>query len=183
MTSTKPYCQTLAQWAIPILLILLGAVARLIPHPANVAPIAAMALFGGLYLPKRWAILAPLLALFVGDLFIGFYSLPMMLAVYGSFAITGLIGLWIRRRKHFYTVVGGTLLSAVVFYLITNGAVWLFGTMYPHSVDGLLQSYTMALPFFRNSLVGDFFYVGLLVTSMELCSLATKFHLKQTTKA
>src|SRR3990172_7644502 len=70
----------------PALIIGLAVAARLLPHPPNFAPIAAMALFGGAYLSPRYAILVPLLALFLGDLFIGFYSPVVMVSVYGSFA-------------------------------------------------------------------------------------------------
>lgn len=148
-------------------LILLGFAARLLPHPANVAPIGAIALFGGLYLPKRFAILAPLAGLLLSDAIIGFYSIPMMVSVYGSFIIMGLFGLWARKKKNVARVVGGTLMGSIAFFLVTNAAVWLFGTMYSPSLSGLMQSYTMALPFFRNSLIGDFFFVGVLVGGYE----------------
>lgn len=152
---------------IAYLLIALGLTARLLPHPANFAPVGAIALFAGMYLPKRYALALPLLALFISDLFIGMYSFPMMAAVYGSFALMGVIGMIVRKKKTFTTVVAGTLLGSIAFFLITNAAVWLFGTMYPLTIAGLGQSYTMAIPFFRNSLLGDFFYVGILVGSME----------------
>lgn len=149
-------------------LILLGITARLFPHPANVAPIAAVAIFAGLYLPKRWALVIPLIALFVSDLVIGFYDLRIMLTVYGSFAITGYIGMRVREKKNVRRIIGGTLLGSVIFYLATNAAVWGFGTLYPHTLFGLIESYVMALPFFRNSIVGDLFFTGILVGSMEL---------------
>ena len=152
---------------IAVLLIALGAAARLFPHPANVAPIAAIALFGGMYLPKRYAVIAPLIALVASDFIIGFYSWPILLTVYGSFVLTALIGLWIRRRRTFTRVLGGAVFGSILFFLTTNAAVWAFGAMYPHTIGGLLESYTMAIPFFRNSLLGDLFYVGILVGSME----------------
>jgi len=160
--------------AITILLILLGFVARLVPHPANVAPIAAIAIFGGLYLPARYSIILPLTGLFLSDLVIGLYSLPIMLAVYGGFAVTGGLALVARRRKSLGTVVGATLGGAVIFYLLTNGAVWAFGTMYPHTLSGLFESYRMAIPFFRNSLIGDFFYVSILVGAYEMVTLTVR---------
>ena len=80
----------------------------------------------------------------------------------------GAVGLWIRKNKTAGRVVGGTLLGSLFFFLLTNAAVWLFGTMYAPNFAGLMQSYFMALPFFRNSLLGDLFYVGVLVGGMEL---------------
>jgi len=156
---------------IPVLLIILGFSARLLPHPANFVPIGAIALFSGIYLPKRFTIILPLIAMLVSDIFIGFYSWQIMLAVYLSFTLMTLIGLWVRNNKKFSTVLGGTVLGSISFFLITNAAVWMFGTMYTHNFSGLLQSYTMAIPFFKNSLLGDLFYTGLMVGGFELVKL------------
>jgi hypothetical protein len=159
-------------------LIALGITARFLPHPANFAPIGAIAIFSGLYLPKKWAIVLPLAAMFFSDLFIGFYSLPIMISVYGSFIVMGLIGLWVRKNKKLSMILGGTILGSVIFYLITNGAVWAFGSLYAHNFAGLLQSYIMAIPFFRNSLLGDLFYTGILVGAYEV-SLALLYREKK----
>lgn len=159
---------------IAILLILLGAASRLFPHPANFAPIAAIALFGGLYLPRKYAIIIPLIAMFASDIFIGFYDWKIMLVVYGSFALSGLIGLTVRNIKSFSTILLATTLGAIIFYLTTNAAVWLFGTMYPHTASGLMQSFVLAIPFFKNSLLGDLFYTGILVGAMETVILYQK---------
>lgn len=150
---------------IPITLILLGIATRLLPHPPNFAPIGAIALFGALYLPKRFALVIPLLSLVASDLVIGFYSWPIMLSVYSGFIVMGIIGFWIRKNQTLARLVAGTLLGSIFFFLMTNWAVWAFGTMYPHTLPGLAQSYTMALPFFRNSLLGDLFYTTILVGS------------------
>lgn len=150
------------------LLILTAVVLRLVPHVPNFAPVAALALFGGAYLKKKWAIILPILAMLISDYFIGFYSWKVMLSVYLSFVLVGLIGLLVRRHKTLLTVIGGTLAGSVLFYLITNFAVWAFGAMYPHNFGGLIASYVAAIPFFRGTLLGDFFYVGLLFGSYEL---------------
>jgi len=149
------------------LLIILGVATRLLPHPANFTPLAAIALFGGMYLEKKWAILVPLIAIFASDFFIGFYSWPIMLSVYAGFAVAGLIGITLRENKKFHTILGGTLLGSMIFFALTNFAVWAFGTMYAHNLPGLLQCYYMAIPFFKNSLIGDLFYTGVLVGGME----------------
>ena len=165
---------------IPLLLIILGFGARLLPHAANFTPIFAIAMFGALYLPKKYALIVPLAAMLVSDIFIGFYSWQIMLAVYSSFAFMGIIGLLVRKNKKFHTVLGGTLLGSILFFLITNTAVWAFGTMYIHNFAGLMQSYTMAIPFFKNSLLGNLFYVGILVGGFEFAKmLATKVNKTQ----
>ena len=83
----------------PSLIIGLAVIARLVPHIPNVTPIAAMALFGGAYLNRRYAILVPLAAMAFSDVFIGFYSPIVMVSVYASFILAGLIGLWLKKRK------------------------------------------------------------------------------------
>lgn len=147
---------------------------RVIPHPANFAPIGAIALFGGTYLNKKLALVLPLAAMIVSDIFIGFDSLESRLSVYGSFAVASLIGLWVRNHKNVYTVVGGSLVSSVIFYLVTNFAFFYEPIMYPHNVQGIIASYTNAIPFFRNTILGDLFYVGILFGSYELVKLLEK---------
>lgn len=150
-------------------LIVAAAILRLLPHAPNFAPITAIALFGGAYLKnKRLAFAVPLAAMLVSDIFIGFYSLPIMLSVYASFAFSGLLGLWLRKRKDPGNVMAATLSASVQFFLITNFAVWAFGTLYSHTASGLLASYVNALPFFRNTLYSDFFYVGVMFGLYEL---------------
>jgi hypothetical protein len=150
-------------------LILVAAILRFLPHPPNFAPITALALFGGSYLKnKKLAFIIPLGAMLVSDWFIGFYYWPIMLSVYFSFAISGLLGLWLKKHKSLPKVLGVTLLASVQFYLITNFAVWAFGTMYPLSISGLFASYINALPFFRNTIFGDLSYVAGLFGLYEL---------------
>ncbi len=150
------------------LLIALGFAARLLPHPANFAPIGAIAMFGALYLPKRYSIIVPLAGLFLSDLVIGFYTWQTMIAVYTSFILMGVIGLAVRKNKTFFTVVGGTLLGSILFFLFTNLAVWVFDGMYPLTLAGLVQCYTLALPFFKYTVLGDMVYVAALVGGLEV---------------
>ena len=157
-----------------LILLVLGVATRFLPHPANFTAIGAVALFGGLYLPRRWAVVGPLVAMLVSDIFIGFYTWQINLSVYAGFMIMGLIGLWVRRNKKMSTVIGGTILGSVIFFLLTNAAVWAFGTMYAHNFAGLIQSYTMAIPFFKNSLAGDLFYTAVLVGGYELALRAAQ---------
>src|SRR3989344_6283573 len=87
----------------PTIIILIAVFLRLIPHPPNFAPITAMALFGGIYISKRYALFIPLLALFISDIFLGFHD--TMIFVYGSFLVSGLIGLLLRNHRKFKTIL------------------------------------------------------------------------------
>jgi hypothetical protein len=144
---------------------LLAAVAvRLLPHIPNFTPLGAFALFVGVFVAKKhwWGLLLPLFAMFLSDLFIGFYDWKLMAVVYGSFLIYTGLGMLVSKRKNIATVFLGSMGGAVVFYLTTNFAVWLFSSWYPHTVSGLLLSYTLALPFFKYTLLGDLFFTSVL---------------------
>jgi hypothetical protein len=155
--------------------IIAGILLRLIPHLPNFAPIAAMALFGGVYLvsenngmSKKYALIIPIVALFISDIIIGFYNPILMIAVYGSFTLIGLIGLWLRKHKNPAAILAATLCGSTLFFAITNFAVWAMPkSFYPHTIQGLVQCYALAIPFFRNTLLGDIFYTGLMFTLME----------------
>lgn len=150
----------------PIAIILFAVVLRLLPHPPNFAPIAAIALFGGTYLDKKYALIVPLLIMFISDFFLGLHQ--TMAFVYGSFLLTGLIGLWLKKHKSLKNILLATMSSSVLFFIITNFGVWLVWDFYPKNPTGLLQSYFLALPFFRNTFLGDLFYTGLFFGSYEL---------------
>jgi len=159
--------------ASPSIIILFAVILRLIPHVPNFAPISGMALFGGVYLNKKYALLAPLIAMFSSDIFLGFHG--TMLYVYGSFILTGLVGIWLREHKNFKNIVLATVFSSVSFFVITNFGVWLEGRLYPANLSGLIGAYVMAIPFFRNTIMGDLFYAALFFGSYEL---ALKFFKK-----
>ena len=152
---------------VAVLFVALGCMLRLLPHAPNFAPIGAIALFGGLYLPRRFALAIPLGAMLVGDALIGFYDVRTMIAVYASFALIVGIGFLVRRNKRVGTVVVGTLAGSCLFFLITNTAVWAFGNMYAPTLSGLIHCYFMAVPFFKNTLLSDLFYTGVLVGGFE----------------
>src|SRR5258706_1851062 len=150
----------------PFIIIIFAVVLRLLPHPPNVAPIAAMALFGGAYLNKRYAIIVPLVAMFISDIFLGLHD--TMIFVYGSFFLIGLIGLWLRTHKRFKFVIAASLFSSILFFIVTNFGVWMMGSIYPQTFVGLISCYTLAIPFFRNTVIGDLFYVGVFFGGYEL---------------
>tara|TARA_Y100001938_G_C7934190_1_gene350889 strand:+ start:36 stop:686 length:651 start_codon:yes stop_codon:yes gene_type:complete len=140
----------------------LVALSRLIPHPPNFTPVIAMAVFMP-YLTRNLypAMVVPLSAMFVSDLYIGFHS--SMFWVYGSILIATTLSHYTMSMKKIYWHLGSNaLLSSTLFFVITNFAVWISGSMYPLTLDGLLQCYTMAIPFFGNTITSTIFYVSLL---------------------
>ena len=145
---------------------------RLIPHPPNFTPVGALALFAGIYLARksRWALLLPLAVIFLTDLAIGFYDTKLMLVVYGSFLFYGVFGLLVKNKKNIGAITLATLAGSFLFYLITNFAVWAFSPLYASTLEGLMLSYTMGLPFLKYTLLGDLFFVGLFVGAYELAA-------------
>jgi hypothetical protein len=154
-------------------LIVLAALTRLLPHPANVAPITAMAVFGAIRYGNRWAaVLAPLLALFLSDLglevlyrngLVSSWGLHRgMWVVYGTTALIVLMARVARGTRSPAVIAATTLAGSCVFFLVTNFAVWADGTLYPLTAAGLDECFVAALPFFRNALIGDFAYATVL---------------------
>ncbi|MGH7203304.1 MAG: DUF6580 family putative transport protein [Candidatus Levyibacteriota bacterium] len=178
---------------LAIMMIIGGVLLRLLPHMPNFAPIAATALFGGVYLNKRFAIFVPLIAMAVSDyllLYIHPFQYPMAdfshiypvtamfhastLFVWGSFIISGFIGMQIKKHKSIQNVLVGSLLSSVLFFLITNFGFWLGNDIYPKTFNGQIEAYMMALPFFKWTLLGDLFYTGVFFGAYELALRVTK---------
>jgi len=139
-----------------ILIILTGVLSRLLPHPANITAVGGLALFSGAKFGLRKSMMLVLVTMFISDAFIGFHSL--MWATYGSMLLAMLIGKWIGRQPRISRLVGGIVTSSIVFFVITNFAVWAATPLYPKTVNGFFDCYIMAIPFFRNSLVGDTLY-------------------------
>jgi len=153
-----------------ILIILLAAFSRLIPHLPNFTPIGAIALFGGTYfLNKKLAFLIPFLAMLFSDMLIGFHS--AMFAVYLSFfAIVG-IGMLLKENVKPVSLLFATISSSILFFIVTNFAVWIGSTVYPQDFGGLISCFVAAIPFFHYTALGDLFYVGVLFGSFYLYDL------------
>jgi hypothetical protein len=150
-----------------LFLILIGAATRFFPHAPNFTAIGAMALFGGAYLPKKTALILPILAMAISDAFLGFYDLRMMAFVYGSFLICVFMGFFLKKNKKLYSILAASFLSAFLFFVLTNFAVFIFTPWYEKTLSGLMQCYIMALPFFKNNLLGDIFYTGVFFGAFE----------------
>jgi hypothetical protein len=139
---------------LALIIISFGILSRLVVHTPNFTPVLSMAFLGGMYLKGRQAVFVPLALIAVSDLIIGFY--PGMLFTWGSIVLISVFGLWLKKRKSLMTVFAGSILSAVIFFIVTNFSSWL--TLYPHTTDGLRQCYILAIPFFRGTLVSSVAY-------------------------
>ena len=153
-------------------MIFIAAFVRLIPHPPNFAPIAAIALFGGAYFNKKWAaFLIPLAAMFVTDLILGFHA--TMWAVYLSFVLIVGIGMFAIKQKKISNIFLASVSASVLFFIITNFGLWISTPYYAKTGIGLAACFTAAIPFFHLTLLGDLFFVAVMFGSYELAK--TKF--------
>jgi len=148
------------------LFILLAVVVRLLPHPWHLTPLGAALLFFGAKRPMReWVV--PLLVLASADVYLTtvHYSMPVgvdHVVTWAWYVAAMAIGYSLVRKVEPLRVVGASLASAVSFFLVSNLATWLFQDMYPKTYAGLLQCYTMAIPFFRGTFASDLIYTPVL---------------------
>lgn len=154
------------------LLIGFGVLMRLVPHAPNMTPIVAIGLVAGAYLGQRYAYIVPIIALLLSDLCIGFYDWRLMTSVYISFGLIGLIGWAARKYRSVQLYALFAVAGSTFFFLTTNAAVWVFSPWYEKSLSGLMLSYELGLPFWRNMIIGDVFYTVLLVGIAESIVLA-----------
>jgi hypothetical protein len=174
-------------------MILAAAASRLLPHPPNFAPIAAMALFGGAcFREKIWRFVVPLMAMILSDLAIdlhlidlqwympvGYSPLPstwgwekifQKILIYGAFALSVGLGSLLQRRRTLIPIAGATLASSVLFFVVTNFGSWVVDATYPRTLTGLGECYVAGLAFWRQhgTLLGDVFYSTVLFGGLAL---------------
>ncbi len=168
------------RYGVLLLLMLLAAASRLIPHPANFAPIGAMALFGGAYFTRKWfAFLLPIVAMWMSDLYINnviygeyfdsfvwFYDGAWW--TYRAMLFIAVAGMLIIRKVSPVRILAASLSASFLFFMISNFGVWVSSGMYPLTRAGLNACYIAAIPFFKNSLAADLVYSTALFGCFEL---------------
>ena len=159
--------------------IVFAALTRLLPHAYNFTPLGAIALFGAAYfVQKKWALIIPIVAFWASDLllnnityaayFDGFtWFTSGMLYTNGSIAMIVVLGYYLLKKITFGRVLGGALGASVIFFIVSNFGVWMSGTMYPLSIEGLISCYAAAIPFFHYTIAGNVIYSAALFGSYE----------------
>src|ERR1051326_7766387 len=128
--------------------IFLAAISRLLPHPFNFTPIAAIALFGGAnFTNKKLAFIVTLLAMVLSDLLLGGWH-STILYVYASFIIITCIGIYLGRNVRTANIISASIISSLLFFFITNSAVWIEGGMQDGS-SGLVITLAAGIPFYN----------------------------------
>lgn len=159
---------TNANWRPAALsLTVLGAVARLLPHPPNFAPVGATSLFAGARLPRWQAYLIPMALMAATDpILSAFYGVQAFtrysLFIYASFLISVWLGRRLRNTESIARIGAVTVLNSIQFFLITNFGSWLWFQAYPRTAAGLASCYVAAIPFFGWTLASDVLFTGVL---------------------
>lgn len=151
---------------------LLAIASRFIPHFPNAAPITALAIMAAMYGSKKQALTLPLAVRFASDIFLGFFSWPLMVAVYASHLTGAVFGFWAKNSKSFASrfvkVLAASAFAPTLFFLVTNFAFLYSPSQYPHTWSGIMLSYINGLPFFKGTLVGDIGYTMAFFLGFEL---------------
>ena len=145
------------------IIIAFGILSRVAFHIPNFTPVLSLALLGGAYLKGRQAIWVPLVLMVISDVMIGFHD--SMVFTWGAILGISLLGFWLKDHKHWVNVILTSLIAAIFFFLVTNYGAFL--SLYPHTTAGLKECYTLAIPFFRSTLVSTMAYSLVLYVIFE----------------
>tara|TARA_B100000700_G_C15017115_1_gene843850 strand:+ start:1062 stop:1595 length:534 start_codon:yes stop_codon:yes gene_type:complete len=152
------------QEIVPIILILLLAISRLIPHPPNFTPVIAVAIMSGIFFKRFYFSLTILFfAMLLSDFFIGFHK-NMFFVYFSLFIINYFFSNFIininYRNLLFYSLSG-----SIIFFIFSNFGVWILGNLYPNNLEGLVKCYILAIPFFKNTLLSTLLFTYVLYFS------------------
>lgn len=152
--------------------ILLACLSRLIPHPANMTALTALAVLGPSYVSRRQVLVGLMFILLISDSLLAWHYQSSVFGSWSLFSYSGfcLIAL-LAPRSRFIALP----LSSVFYWLWTNLGVWLSASLYPLTVSGFLSCYLAAIPFLRNALVGDLIWYAVLFLSVNTLVKADKF--------
>jgi hypothetical protein len=160
---SKTRTDLLSDLALVAFLVALDVVARLLPHPPGFLPVAASGLFAArmLRLPAL-AVAVPVLGMVLSDVALAGEDWRIQAVGFAAIAIPAVAGIASRRWAGVVPVVAVMLPSSLLFFLLSNGAVWAFSGMYPPTLAGLAQCYAAALPFLDKTVLGDLVWTGVL---------------------
>ncbi len=172
------------QTGVLSIIILLAAFTRIMPHPPNFSPMAAIGLFGAAHFAKKWqAFFIPLIGIWVSDLvinnyvysssssnFVWFYS--GFYWQYMSYILIIFAGLFIFNRGISLTkTFGGMISSSGIFFFVSNFGVWAGGIMYPKNFGGLITCYAAGVPFIHNTIISDVLFTTVLFGTYYLLQI------------
>lgn len=163
--------QTKSEFILAAALVAIGIGTRLLfssLHIYNFNAVLATTLFAGAFLRRsKWGYIVPLAVMLVTDAFLGFYDAQQMAVVYLSYTAVLVIGALYAKKPSLLGFIGVSVGGSLAFFLVTNFAFMPFYHQYPHTLAGMIESYTLALPFYKNSLMSDLLFSGILFGGFE----------------
>ncbi len=157
---------------LPFILILMGAVSRILIHEPNFTPVISIALFSGVYLNRKYAVILPLAVMILSDIFLGWHN--TILFTWGSLILIAYLGVWTRNHKTASSLLAINIAGALSFFLITNFGVWVVGGLYPMTFEGLQQCFIAAIPFYRGTFLSTILYSTVLFGIYEFVACRVK---------
>ena len=152
---------------VSLIFVALGVASRFAPHAWNFTPVAAIGIAATAYLGFGYSAIITVIIMALSDIRLGYYDFRIMVAVYGSLILCALIGMFLKKKRTVVSVAIASISCSLIFFVITNAAVWQFSGMYAHSLSGLSLCFTAAIPFFRGTILGDLFFTGFIFGVFE----------------
>ncbi|MED5502687.1 MAG: DUF6580 family putative transport protein [Pseudomonadota bacterium] len=137
---------------IPIIMMFLLVISRVISDIPNFTATIALIMFTSYLIRDKFlSVLVILVSQIISDLYIGIYS--SMFFVYGAYVFIALLSPIIMNKLSFKSVLISSLVTPTIFYIVSNFGVWITGSTYPLSLDGLIMCYVAGIPFFDETLL------------------------------
>ncbi len=147
-------------------LITLLVFSRLIPHPPNFTPIISIVILSGiLFHSFILTIIVFFSSMFISDLVIGLY--PEMIFTYITLLFIGILFYFFFNKINYKNLIMHSIFGSFIFYLLTNFFVWINSNLYEQTLDGLINCYVLAIPFFSNTLLSTIFFSYLTFTCVD----------------
>jgi uncharacterized protein DUF6580 len=163
MQSTDKRANLRMDLLLVALLVALNVAARLLPHAPGFLPVAASGLFAARVLSiPALALLVPVLGMILSDAALPGEDWRIQAVGFAAIAIPAIAGMATRRWRGVVPVVATMVPCSILFFLLSNGAVWAFSGMYLFTWQGLVQCYAAALPFLDKTVFGDLFWTAVL---------------------
>jgi hypothetical protein len=183
--------KTNRNYLIFVVVLLILVLGRIVPHPPNVTPLIGLMVFSSQLLKGISFLLVPVIAMFLSDLIVNNY---IYAGYFTDFVILTPGFIWIyspiilfaflTKAKLFQTVnfpkvVGLSLSGSTIFFLVSNFGVWVSSGIYALNFQGLLHCYTLAIPFYGNSIIGDLCFSISLYVAYKLSTEISETSLKK----
>tara|TARA_Y100000022_G_scaffold44673_2_gene37269 strand:+ start:174 stop:689 length:516 start_codon:yes stop_codon:yes gene_type:complete len=152
---------------IPIIMMTLLVISRMISDIPNFTATIALIMFTSYLIRDKFlSVLVILVSQIISDLYIGIYS--SMFFVYGAYVFIALLSPIIMNKLSFKSVLISSLVTPTIFYIVSNFGVWITGSTYPLSLDGLIMCYVAGIPFFDETLLSTVVFSVTIYVMMKL---------------